>query len=281
MSTFHREPFIIGEIGINHNGSLRLALELIEHAAECGVDAVKFQKRNPDICVPDSQKNVMKYDTPWGDITYLEYKHKVEFWEEEYSYIDDFCKEKGIHWFASVWDMDSFEFIQKYNLEYQKVASPMLTNEELLKAMFMTGKYTFVSTGMSTMEEIMKVERMMWKMGCPGELMHCVSVYPLDNKHANLKMIPKLRAAFNRKVGYSGHEKGIQLAAAAVALGATSIEKHITLDRTMWGTDQSASLGKEGLRKLVRDCRAVKEALGTGVKELLPEEVKKRETLVK
>jgi len=269
----------IAEIGINHNGSLDIAFELIEHAKLCGCDIVKFQKRTPDICVPEHQKSIMKYDTPWGDITYLEYKHKIEFGESEYNEIDEFCRKKDIYWTASAWDIKSFEFLQKYKLSYHKIASPMLNNKELLENIAKDGKYSFISTGMSEMHEIEQAVSIFRKHDCPFELMHCVSCYPMKVEDANLKVIKTLKKKFNCNVGYSGHEDGLQISIAAVALGATSIERHITLSRAMWGSDQAASLGKSGLQRLVRDCRVVQKALGDGTKRIVECEKIKRNSL--
>lgn len=269
----------IGEIGINHNGDLQIAKELIKHAKDCGCDIVKFQKRTPDICVPEKQKSVMRYNTPWGDITYIDYKHKIEFGKEHYDEIHALCQEIGIDWTASAWDLPSQQFLQQYKLKYNKVASSMTTNLELLEEIASEGRYTFISTGMSTLDEIADAVSIFKKKNCPFELMHCVSVYPMDPEHANLKVMETLREKFDCPVGYSGHETGLQVSLAAVALGATSVERHITLDRSMWGTDQAASLGKEGLRRLVRDSRVIEKSLGDGVKRLLESEEKKRATL--
>jgi N-acetylneuraminate synthase len=262
---------IVAEIGINHNGSLSKAKALIDIAKAAGCDAVKFQKRNPDVCVPEHQKGVVK-STPWGEMTYLEYKHKIEFGKTEYDEIDKHCKQNNINWFASPWDLDSIEFLNNYNLKYIKIPSAMLTNIPLLEGVASKNKYTFISTGMSTIEEVDKAVEIFKSHNCPFELMHCVSTYPLDYKEANLKVINQLRNRYKCKVGYSGHEKGLQISLAAVALEATSIERHITLDRTMWGTDQSASLEPGGLNKLVRDIRIIEEAMGDGIKRITPAE---------
>lgn len=271
---------IIAEIGINHNGDLKIAKDLIKHAYNCGCDIVKFQKRTPDICVPEEQKNIMKYGTPWGDITYLDYKYKIEFEKEEYDIIDKFCKYLGIDWTSSVWDLPSVEFINSYDIKYNKIPSAMLTNKELLEKVASYGRYTFVSTGMSTMQDIDEAVEIFKAVNCPFELMHTVSSYPMENKHANLKVIETLKNTFDCNVGWSGHEEGLQISIAAVALGASSVERHITLSRSMWGSDQSASLGKRGLKQLVRDCRIIAdEALGDGIKRLIPEEENKRKSL--
>jgi N-acetylneuraminate synthase len=271
---------IIAEIGINHNGDLEIAKNLIKHAANCGCDIVKFQKRTPEICVPDEQKNIMKYGTPWGDITYLEYKHKIEFQQEEYDFIDSFCKHLNIDWTSSVWDIPSVDFVNSYDIKYNKIPSAMLTNKELLKKVASYGRHTFISTGMSTMQDIDEAVEIFKAVNCPFELMHTVSSYPMENKHANLRVIETLKNTFDCNVGWSGHEEGLQISIAAVALGASSVERHITLSRSMWGSDQSASLGKRGLKQLVRDCRIIAdEALGDGIKRLIPEEEKKRKSL--
>jgi N-acetylneuraminate synthase len=276
----HTDDLIfIAEVGINHNGRLDLALELIEHAAVCGCDMVKFQKRTPELCVPDHQKDIVKYDTPWGDITYLEYKHKIEFGKKEYDAIDAFCREGDMFWTASAWDLPSVEFLSNYDLAYHKVCSPCLTNPELLESIASQQKHTFISTGMSTMEEIEKAVSVFQQHQCSFELMHCVSSYPMKNEDANLSVMQTLRDKFHCLVGYSGHEVGLQITMAAVALGATSVERHITLSRSMWGSDQAASLGKSGLQRLVRDCRIIKRAIGDGVKRVLECEEKKRKSL--
>ena len=279
ISDRSKDLIIIGEIGINHNGSLEIAMELIKHAHECGCDVVKFQKRSPDICVPEHQKKKMKYDTPWGDLTYIEYKYKIEFGKAEYDKIDAYCKELGIEWTASVWDVPSAHFLTEYDIKYNKIPSAMLTNKELLKVVADQGRHTFISTGMSTMEDIDKAVAIFDEAECSYELMHSVATYPMKNEHANLNVIKTLKAKYNCPVGWSGHEEGLQVSIAAVAVGADSIERHITLSRSMWGSDHAASLGKGGLMHLVRDCRIVRTALGDGVKRMVPEEEEKRKSL--
>lgn len=276
----HTDDLIfIAEIGINHNGQLHLALELIKHAADCGCDMVKFQKRTPEFCVPDHQKDIMKYNTPWGDITYLEYKHKIEFGEKEYDAIDAYCREANIFWTASAWDLPSVAFLSKYDLPYHKICSPCLIDLNLLESIASQRKHTFISTGMSDMEEIAMAVNVFRHHQCSFELMHCVSSYPMNNEDANLLVMQTLRERFNCLVGYSGHEVGLQITIGAVALGASSVERHITLSRSMWGSDQAASLGKSGLQRLVRDCRIVSKALGDGAKRVLPCEEMKRKSL--
>ncbi len=264
--------FIIEEIGLNHNGELDIAKKLIDVTSFAGCDAVKFQKRTPAVCVPESQKNVMR-DTPWGRMTYLNYRYKVEFEKAEYDEIDRYCKEKNIDWLASPWDVQSFDFLQQYDLKCCKIPSAMLTNRDLLEAVAGGGQRTYLSTGMSTMEEIAAAVAIFRSNDCPFELMHCVSTYPMENEEANLQCIPMLKEKFDCNVGYSGHERGLQISLAAVALGATSLERHVTLDRTMWGSDHAASVEPGGLIKFVRDARIIEKALGDGVKRVLESEL--------
>jgi len=265
------KTFIISEIGINHNGDINIVKKLIDSAYESGCDAVKFQKRNPDVSTPISQTEVMK-ETPWGEMTYIDYKHKIEFGKEEYDEIDIYCRETGIEWFASAWDLDSQEFLKQYNCKYNKIASPMLTHRNLLEVVAQEGKHTFISTGMSTVEQIEKAVKIFKDYGCSFELMHCNSSYPTEDFNSNLGCIKTLRKRFDCNVGYSGHEKGIQITLAAVALGVTSIERHITLDRYMYGTDQFASVTPMDLIKLCKLVRVIESAIGDGKKTLREEE---------
>jgi N-acetylneuraminate synthase len=262
--------YIIAEIGLNHNGDIQIAKQLIDIAAVFGCDAVKFQKRTPELCVPKDQQNVMR-DTPWGRMTYLEYRYKVEFGLEEYRQIDAHCKEKGIHWFASCWDEPSVDFMEQFDPPCYKVASASLTDDALLKKKIATGRPIICSSGMSTMEEIEHAVSLF-----PRErliLLHATSTYPCKPSEINLRMINTLREKFQVPVGYSGHETGLQISIAAAALGAAAIERHITLDRTMWGSDQAASLEPSGLQRLVRDIRVVEQALGDGVKKVYESEL--------
>lgn len=269
----------IAEIGINHNGSLEIAKKLIDMAKGCDVDIVKFQKRTPDICVPENMKNTMRYNTPWGDITYLEYRHKVEFWENEYDEIDRYCKKIDIEWMASAWDIEAQKFLRRYDLKYNKIASAVLINHKLLEMVTDEGKHTFISTGMSTLEEIDEAVEIFRNKKCSFELMHCNSTYPANAEEINLRCIPTLRERYQCDVGYSGHESGVQVSLAAVVFGITSLERHITLNRTMWGTDHAASLEKHGLELLVRDVKVILKALGNGKKVLYPGEIVKRQQL--
>ena len=263
-------PFIIAEIGVNHNGDIEIARNLIDGALFAGANAVKFQKRTVEKVY--SKEELDKYrESPWGT-TNREQKLGLEFGKCEYDEINQYCKERGIDWFASAWDLDSQKFLRQYNLKYNKIASPMLTHKELLKMVAEEKKYTFISTGMSTIEEITKVVKIFKDANCPFELMHCNSTYPMKDEDANLKMIPVLREMFNCNVGYSGHEVGLITSCAAVALGATSIERHITLDRAMYGSDQSASVEVLGFHRLVSYIRTIESALGEGKKIVTPEE---------
>jgi N-acetylneuraminate synthase len=268
---------IIAEIGINHNGSIDIAKKLIDVAAFAGCNAVKFQKRTIEEVYTKEALDKFR-ESPWGT-TNREQKNGLEFTEEDYDVIDQYCKEKGIQWLASAWDVNSQLFLRKYDLKYNKVASAMLTVVPLIEAIAKEGKYTFVSTGMSTMDEISQAIEIFKSAGCPFELMHTVSTYPMKDDDANLKMIQTLKEKYNCDVGYSGHEVGLQISLAAVAMGATSIERHITIDRTMYGSDQSASVEPGGLIKLVRDVRIIEKAMGSGVKVVTDKEFAVKENL--
>lgn len=269
--------FFIAEIGINHNGSLNIAKKLIDTAVVAGCDAVKLQKRTIDKVYSSEYLDNPRL-SPWGD-TQRAQKEGLEFYYKEYDEIDQYCKNKGIEWFASAWDIDSQKFLQKYDLRYNKIASAMLTDYELLAEIAKEGKYTFISTGMSTYEEIDKAIEILKAYNCPFELMHCNSTYPMKNEDANLLMIQELKNRYNCKVGYSGHEAGILVSACAATLGAASIERHITLDRTMYGSDQASSIEPYELCKLVKDIREIEKILGNGEKVLSHAEMEVRKKL--
>lgn len=269
--------YIIAEIGINHNGDIDIAKKLIDIAVISGCNAVKFQKRTIDKVYTKEFLDSPRV-SPWGK-TQRDQKEGLEFNEEEYKEIDNYCKAKKIDWFASAWDIDAQKFLQKYSLKYNKVASAMLGNYELLKEISKEGKYTFISTGMSTYEEIDKVLEIFKVNNCPFELMHCNSTYPMKSEDANLLMINRLKDKYKCKVGYSGHETGTLVSTCAVTLGATSIERHITLDRTMYGSDQSASIEPDELYRLVKDIREVEKMLGNGEKVLNQAEMEVRKKL--
>lgn len=272
-----KHVFVTAEIGINHNGDLNIAKQLIDWAYLSGCDAVKFQKRTIDKVY--TQEYLKSYrESPWGT-TQREQKEGLEFGKEEYDIIDAYCKEKRIVWYASAWDVDAQMFLRQYNLKYNKIASAMLTNMDLLQAVAEEKKYTFIATGMSTYNEIDAAIEIFEKNKCPFELLHCNSTYPMKNEDANLLLIPMLRERYKVKVGYSGHETGRIVSTAAVALGATSIERHITLDRTMYGSDQAASLEAEDFQRLVKDIRVIEKALGNGEKVLSKAEADVRKKL--
>ena len=273
-----KKTYIIAEIGINHNGCLETAKRLIDVAAVSGCDAVKFQKRNPDICVPEHQKGVMR-DTPWGKMTYLEYKHRVEFGKKEYDEIDAYCKLRGIAWSASPWDVDSLKFLMKYDIPFIKVPSAMITNKTLMSAVAQTGKKVIFSVGMSNLKEIDIAVQQMRDKKVDFSLLHCNSTYPAPLSELNLSCIGTLKERYGCEVGYSGHEFRLGTSVAAIYLGATIIERHITLDRTMWGTDQLSSVEPQGLIKLVKGIRELELAYGDGVKRVTESELGPRKKL--
>ena len=263
--------YIIAEIGINHNGSVDIAKLLIDAAVKAGVDAVKFQKRTPEICTPRDQWDKMR-ETPWGYIRYIDYRHKVEFGQDEYQEIDRYCREKGITWFASVWDEPSVDFLEQFNPVAYKIPSAALTDHDLLRHVRATGRPMIISTGMSTMEQIRAAVDVVGTENLA--LMHATSTYPCDPDELNLRMIRTLQQEFpNVPIGYSGHEVGLVTTAVAVALGACMVERHITLDRAMWGSDQAASVEPGGLQKLVKYIRVTERALGDGVKRVYESEM--------
>ena len=279
---------IIAEIGINHNGDLNVAKKLIDIAVFTGCDVVKFQKRNPEVCVPEHQKGVMR-DTPWGRMTYLDYKYKVEFGENEYDEIDEYCMDKII-WSASPWDMDSVEFLEQYDLPFVKIPSALLTDYELIRECSKRFNKLVLSTGMSTIGEIDKaVKSMGCEVGnydshlrrCEFVLLHCNSTYPAPVDELNLSCIKTLKDRYKCQVGYSGHEYGLTTTIASLCFGATIIERHITLDKSMWGTDHMASVEPHGLIKLVRGIRELESAIGDGKKVVTDSEKPVRDKLRK
>lgn len=262
--------YVIAEIGINHNGDLTIAKKMIDAAVHAGADAVKFQKRTPDVATPPEQKNQMR-ETPWGYITYLEYRHKVEFDEKQYHEIDRYCSEKNIDWMVSVWDEPSVDFMEKFDTPAYKIPSASLTDFDLIRKARATGKPLILSSGMSTMEQIRK------GIEIAGEtnlvMMHCTSTYPCEPEELNLKMVETLRAKFpNIPIGYSGHEVGLVPTAIAVAFGACMVERHLTLDRAMWGSDQAASVEPWGFETLVKYIRVAERSIGDGVKRVYASE---------
>ena len=262
--------FVIAEIGINHNGDINIAKQLIDAAVESGCDAVKFQKRTVDVVY--TQEELDKYrESPFGT-TNREQKYGLEFTKDEFDQIDSYCKQKNIEWFASAWDVGSQRFLQQYDTNYNKVASAMLTHRELLEEIASEKKHTFISTGMSTLTQIDEPVKIFTKAGWPFELMHCNSTYPMPVEEANLKVMHTLQQRYNCNVGYSGHESGVIVSCAAVAIGASSLERHITLDRAMYGSDQSASLEVGGFKRLVSYVRDITISMGTPEKTVTDKE---------
>lgn len=262
--------YIVAEIGINHNGDIGMAKDLIKAGKHAGVDAVKFQKRTPELCVPPEQRSQMR-ETPWGYITYLDYRYKVEFNEADYDEIDRYAREVGIDWFASVWDEPSVDFLEKYNPIAYKVPSASLTDFNLLRHLRSTGRPIILSTGMSTLNQIESAVSLIGEDNLV--ITHATSAYPCDPNELNLRMIQTLREMFTCPIGYSGHEVGLVTSAVAVGLGACMVERHITLDRALWGSDQAASVEPGGFEKLVKYIRVTEAAIGDGIKKVYDSEL--------
>lgn len=269
--------YVIAEIGINHNGSMENVIKLIDGASAAGCNAVKFQKRTPELCVPKDQWYIER-DTPWGRMTYIDYRHKVELSKENYQKIDDYCKERGIHWFTSCWDEEAVDFLEQFDVPLYKAASASLTDLSLLNKKISTGKPLMISTGMSTMEEI---ENAVNTIGTKNILIaHSTSTYPCKLEELNLRMINTLKGKYSDvPIGYSGHETGLAPTWAAVALGATFVERHITLDRAMWGSDQAASVEVGGFHRLIENIRDIEKSLGDGIKRVYESELGPRKKL--
>ena len=268
--------YVIGEIGINHNGDLAIAKELIDVAASAGCQAVKFQKRTPELCVPEHQRNILR-ETPWGTMTYMDYRERVEFGVDDYAAIAAHAKKAGIHWFASCWDTESVTFMEQFDPVAIKAASASITNAEIMDAYAATGRPIILSSGMSTIEEIDGAVDRFDRSNLL--LAHATSTYPCPPEELNLRMIGTLTERYQIPIGYSGHETGLQTTVAACVLGAHFVERHITLDRAMWGSDQAASVEPGGLHRLVRDIRVIERALGDGVKQVYASELPARKKL--
>ena len=266
-----KQIFIVGEIGINHNGDMSICKELIDTAVDAGCDAVKFQKRDIDQVYTQEMLNSPR-ESPWGT-TQREQKAGLEFGKEQYQEIDQYCKEKNIEWYASAWDTKSQDFLRQFNCNYNKIASAMIVYEDLLKMVAEEKKHTFISTGMTNYEDIQAAVDIFKQAECSFELMHTISTYPMKDEDANLNLIHTLRNRYDCDVGYSGHEVGLAVSYAAAALGITSLERHITLDRSMYGSDQSASVEPSGLRQLVGAVRKIEQAMGDGKKKIIDAEV--------
>ena len=269
--------FFIAEIGINHNGDINIAIQLIDIAVESGCDAVKFQKRTIDV-VYDKEMLDSPRESPWGNTQRVQ-KEGIEFGKEEYDEIDRYCKVNDIEWFASAWDEGSQDFLSQYDLKYNKIASAILTHIPLLKKVSSEGKHTFISTGLSTYDDIDRAVEIFKENDCPYTLLHCVSTYPTNDSDCNISVINTLRERYNCDIGYSGHEKGLIPSLLATINGATVIERHITLDKAMYGSDQAASVQHEALKRLIRDVNNIEKMLGDGVKRVLEDEVKIAEKL--
>ena len=273
-----KKPYFIGEIGINHNGDISVAKKLIDAVHACGWNCAKFQKRNPDVCVPEHQKNILR-DTPWGEIKYIDYKHKIEFGQKEYDYIKSYCQEKPVDWSASVWDFDSLEFLMQYEMPFIKIPSAMTTHEELVSEVAKTKKPIIMSTGMCDLKEVDEAVNNVLKHNDNLVLMHTNSSYPTPKQELNLSLIPFLKDRYNCVVGYSGHEEDLEPTVVAAALGAKVIERHITLSHNMWGTDQKSSLEILAMDMLYKRIQDIDIILGTPKKIVTKSEFKIRKKL--
>ena len=272
------ETYFIGEIGINHNGDMQITKKLIDAVSACGWNCAKFQKRNPDVCVPEHQKGVMR-ETPWGTMTYLDYKYKVEFGKDDYDYISKYCAEKPVDWSASVWDLDSLKFLADYDLPFIKIPSAMTTNELLVSETAKVGVPIIMSTGMCELQEVNDAVNNVLKHNNNLVLMHTNSSYPTPREEINLNLIPFLKERYGCRIGYSGHEEDLEPTVIAVALGATVIERHITLSHDMWGTDQKSSLEVMAMDMLYKRVKDVLKIMGTASKTVTPSEVAIRKKL--
>ena len=272
------EPYFIGEIGINHNGDIKICKKLIDAVNACNWDCAKFQKRNPDICVPEHQKNKPR-ETPWGTMTYLEYKYRMEFEKQEYDEINIYSKEKPLDWTASVWDLDSLNFLMNYDVPFIKIPSALITNKELVKQSALTGKQLLMSTGMSTLKEIDDAFNLICKHGKTPVVMHTNSSYPTPRNELNLSLIPYYKNRYNCTIGYSGHEPDLEPTVVAVSLGAKVIERHITISHNLWGTDQKSSLEVVGMDKLRKRCIDIGDILGSNIKTVTESELPIRKKL--
>jgi N-acetylneuraminate synthase len=272
------KPYLIGEIGINHNGSMPVTKKLIDAVHATGWHCAKFQKRNPDVCVPEHQKGVMR-ETPWGRMRYIDYKYKVEFEEKEYNCIDSYCSEKPIDWSASVWDLDSLEFLMNYDLPFIKIPSAMMTNTHLVREVAMSGRPVIMSTGMSTLEEVDGAVNNVMKYTDEFALMHTNSSYPTPVDELNLRLIPFFKSRYDCVVGYSGHEHDLMPTVLAVALGAQVVERHITISHDMWGTDQKSSLEIHAMSMLQKRLANIDRMMGSGIKKVTESEISIRKKL--
>ena len=274
------DVYFIGEIGINHNGDLQIAKKLIDAVNACNWSCAKFQKRNPDMCVPSHQKNIPR-DTPWGTMKYIEYKHKIEFGKKEYDQIDEYCASKPIDWTASIWDLDSLAFLKNYEVPFIKIPSAMITDMELVSECAQTGSQIIMSTGMSTLKEVDSAVNVIMKNGKKPVVMHTNSSYPSPIEELNLSLIPFYKERYGCVIGYSGHEEDLQASMMAVLVGAKVIERHITLSHGMWGTDQGASLEVHAMDMLKKRCENIDVIMGKPIKTITPSEEHVRKKLRK
>jgi len=275
-----QDPYFIGEIGINHNGDIQIAKKLIDAVNACGWNCAKFQKRNPDICVPEHQKNKTR-ETPWGTMTYIDYKHKIEFDKKEYDIINQYCLEKPTDWTASVWDIDSLNFLLQYDVPFLKIPSALITDIELVAECSKSKKPIIMSTGMSTINEVDKAVETILKYGEKPVIMHTNSSYPTPRKELNLQLITTFKERYDCVIGYSGHEEDLEPTVVAVVLGAKVIERHITLSHNMWGTDQKASLEVHAMSMLRKRCEDIDIMLGSSDKKVTESEIPIRKKLRK
>jgi len=273
-----KETYFIGEIGINHNGDMRIAKKLVDAVNACGWDCAKFQKRNPDVCVPEHQKSIIR-KTPWGAMTYLEYKHRIEFNEKEFDIINRYCLEKPLDWTASVWDLDSLGFLLNYDVPFLKIPSALITEVELVGESAKSGKPMIISTGMSTLKEVDNAVNNVLKYNNNLVIMHTNSSYPTPKEELNLRIIPMLKERYGQVIGYSGHEEDLEPTVLAIALGAKVVERHITLSHDMWGTDQKASLEVHAMYMLKKRCEDVDAILGSCEKIVTESELPIRKKL--
>jgi N-acetylneuraminate synthase len=273
-----KKPYFIGEIGINHNGDISVAKKLIDAVHACGWSCAKFQKRNPDVCVPEHQKNILR-QTPWGEMTYINYKHKIEFEKEQYDFIDDYCRQKPVDWSASVWDFDSLEFLMQYDIPFIKIPSAMMTCGELVTETAKSGRPVIMSTGMSSLSEVDTAVNNLLKHTGNFVLMHTNSSYPTPKEEINLSLIPFLKNRYDCVVGYSGHEEDLEPTVIAAAMGAMVIERHITLSHNMWGTDQKSSLEILAMDILYKRIQDIDKIMGEPIKKVTKSEIQIRKKL--
>ena len=270
-NNYREDPYLIAEIGINHNGDINIAKKLIDASNACDWDCVKFQKRDPDVCVPEEQKSVVR-DTPWGKMTYIDYKYKMEFGLDEYLGIDKYCREKPIDWATSIWDINSLEFMKQFDVPFIKIPSAQITNKTLIESITQINHFYILSTGMMNWKMLDDVVNVLEKHNIKYALLHCNSTYPAPHDELNLSVIPEMKKRYGCIVGYSGHEFDLEPSILAVAMGAQIIERHVTLDHKMWGTDQKSSLEVHAMDLLNKRMRGVRKIIGVPEKVITESE---------